>query len=373
MNSVINKYKIKYNYKKEIFPNFEIFLIRLYERSIAYTNEQNQIGNYTEQEKEENLNMVKNLVESIEDYVFAITTNKIIDINNIFNIVEQLKKINIITVLPKQERNQNSKSVNDMIFINPNISSSKTLNKKERIMLYTFYEITRQIHSSWKGKNNESIKQYILEDVLKNDEIKVNLKKAADEEQQTYYPNLSKSDVFKNNLNSIIDGINLLDEVASQELAEFLTYKLAKKPRPQEQERYYTTPKGRQLFSGEFYTSNFDSRGELATPAIIFSKAAKSIIPDISIIDSKVLQKLSLKTLNPLFLQDLKKEFKTNTSEETNLLKALTSLGRIKDASRAVKGNSRFADSLINSKRHLNHLYETTDTIINNRQRRSKK
>jgi hypothetical protein len=121
-------YSPTYNWPTRIIPNI---INDIYRRSYEH------IVDYFPNEIHE----LDNLIRDFEEYLYQCYRYNLINQHNEEYILEKLKTLNVITLLPHNERGFHGKYQNNCVFINPNLNNSRTLNSAARQRLFTFHEL----------------------------------------------------------------------------------------------------------------------------------------------------------------------------------------------------------------------------------------
>lgn len=261
---------------------------------------------------------IKNLVEYLH-YIYQ-KTPKAFD-NSINSIINNLKTI---SVLPNNMRGVYGMTdpESQIIYINPDLGSSKYLTGEERTRLYMAHELGHIINNEWLNKAMKYANQQIKEKRLTFEEAKL-----------------------------VYDGFSMLDEASTQDRAENFTYEFSKKQRP----TLFKTTNGR-LFAGETYRTNFDYYGELQEPAIMFARTLRGLGKEND--DTRVLEKLSERAMFPDFFDKILNEY-SRDGQMPNLIKEAQYMGLLKRASYANFG-MEYPKYLRESKGYLAKLKDLT-------------
>lgn len=230
----------------------------------------------------------------LEDYLyyyFRIYPKYFLDVFNALN-----KNVNKISVLEPAKRGLYGEYVSSfgIVYVNPELSRSKTLSKDERTRLYVCHELGHAVNHEWiKTLNN-----YIKDD---NPSVK----------------------------EFTLEGFSLIDEATTQNMAENIAYSYSSSNRPRQRINKSS------MYNGEVYRSNFDFYGELQEPATLFAKTLRGIGDQDN--DDVALDFLSLRALKKDFANSIFYEY-FRDGHESDLYYLMTYLGVIKKASYATFG-----------------------------------
>jgi len=322
-------YNLKYKYNKNDFPDMDVFLKNLYKRSCQYYLETNQ--DIPSIERRKDLESIYKFVNYTEDYIFGLVKLGFVNSANIDDVLTELKKIQSISVLPKNLRGLFGVTTPDYrIAINPNLNSSKYLTSEERTLLYIGHEVGHIIHKMWV----DDIDMYIKNLRSSNNSIGHLL------------ANFSLANQY-----CISEGVSLLDEATVQEAAEAVTYHISKKERPP-----FVEHKHPKIYNGESYSSNFDYYSELEEPAILFGRTLRGVgeINDYS--SQRIIKDLTKKSFSKDFITSIIDEYKVTPVLEEDFFYTMLCLGRIKDASYGLFGKGNFSDSTSLSQKYFSNL-----------------
>ena len=211
-----------------------------------------------------------------------------------------IDKLKFVTVFPSgNERGLFGEYVDieKTLYINPELSSSRTLTSDERTRLYICHELGHVQNSLW-------------------------MKRVA--------TIVSKLNVSYNK-QLLYDGFSLLDEATTQDRAENITYYYSHKIRP------YRSARRTQVFSGRTFESNFDYYGEMQVPAIRFARSLRGIGKINN--DESAMKKLDQRALKEDFADKIFDEYEKD-NRNNDLYFILEKLGKIKNAVYAVFGRA---------------------------------
>lgn len=319
-------YNLKHNFGgyNDSMTKYMEFLMRNSDNNFQHQLSIGEINNEVER------NSLKMCVQNLEEYLYYIyQKTPEAFYNSIKSIITNLK---VISVLPKNMRGIYGKTEpeNKVIYINPDLRSSKYLTGEERTRLYMAHELGHLINYDWKNKVIEYVNRQLREN------------KWTLEEAQLFY-----------------DGFALLDESTTQNRAENFTYEFSRKQR-----HGLCTTSDSRLFNGETYKTNFDYYGELQESAIMFARTLRGIgkVND----DTKVLDMLSERAMFPDFFDNILNEY-SRDGQMVNLIKEALYMGAIKKASYAKFGQDD-RKYLGESKVNLDRLKDLTSRMRNKRE-----
>lgn len=262
-------------------------------------------------------------ISNIEEYLFY---NK--DNSDFYSILTALEKINVISVLPQNDRGVYgyAEPSSNTILVNPNLSGSRTLTSKERTRLYVAHELGHYVNNEWM----KSVATFL--------DGKVRSGEMSQGEAELFY-----------------EGFSLLDEAITQNRAEDFAYAFAGKSRPPMRK----CAKDR-LFDGEEYQTNFDFYGELQTPAIMFGRTLRGIGKIGN--DKDTLVELCNRATNPNFATRIIEEY-TRDGQLQNLLPMVIGMGIIKKASYYMFGGDNDVRALNGSKTALDRFKHIANSL----------
>lgn len=269
------------------------YLRSVYIKSMDFYKNKYCKGNPTGTEKLD-LDTIENSIGYLEDYLYYYYRFYNDKFNYIFNTLK--KNVKKISVLDKKDRGIYGLFIPfvGIIYLNPELGPSDTLNKDERTRLYFCHELGHAVNHEW-------INSF------------------------SHHVNCSNNSVGEMTYN----GFNLIDEATAQNMAENIAYFYSNSRRPRK--KLYRGS----LFSGKTYKTNFDFYGNLQESATMFSKTLRGIgsIDD----DDEALNRLSVRALDKDFLKDVVYEYKRDGHME-DFYYLMSYLGIIKRASYATFG-----------------------------------
>lgn len=238
-------------------------------------------------------------IKYLEDFLYYYFEFYFDDFDRIF--YDLKNNIHIVSLLPVNERGIFGKVDidNKLFMLNPSLTRSDTLTSEERTRLYTFHELGHVVNARWMNSAISHVNS------LPDDRDTKQL---------------------------LLDGFSLVDEVATQERAEEMTYYFTGKQRPS----LYKTSR-RQLYNGEQYLTNFDYYGELEEPAFMFASTIRGIGNKTTM--ESIIKELSIRTLDDKFVDKLISEYERD-GHLNDLYTILEYMGIIFNASYALFGYS---------------------------------
>ena len=315
-------YDLKYDFK-QFNDVMSVYMDVLVQKSTAKF--QQQIRNGQVRNSEHDADALAGGIENLEEYLYYNFQKSPETFHHILN--STMNKVKTISVLPYEERGIYGRTEveNKMIFINPDLSSSRTLTGEERTRLYMAHELGHVINDGWMKKVLEYCNQ-----------------------------NLRLGRLTQEHAQLIYDGFSMLDEATTQDRAEDFVYEFSGKRRPKL--AYYRN--GR-LFDGQPYQSNFDYYGELQAPATMFARTLRGIGKEKN--DMRALSMLSDRAISPNFFNNILNEY-SRDGQMPSFIKEVQYMGLLKRASYANFGHS---DPLYlqNSSRYLQNLGSITSQM----------
>ena len=136
-------YNLKYDFK-QYNEVMSVYMDVLVEKSTAQF--QQQIRNGQVRNSEHDADALAGGIENIEEYLYYNFQKSPQTFNHILN--STMNKVKTISVLPEEERGIYGRTEveNQMIFINPDLRSSKNLTGEERTRLYMAHELGHVIN-----------------------------------------------------------------------------------------------------------------------------------------------------------------------------------------------------------------------------------
>lgn len=312
-------YKLSYDFKQynDILSTYMELIVKN-----SKINFQNQIVNSEIKDSVNDSNSLAASIQNLEEYLHYNFEKSPQNFNNVINAI--INNVRTISVLPTSNRGiyGETQENNKIIYINPELKSSKHLTAQERTKLYMAHELGHVINNEWMKKVIEYANSNLQNGNLTKDEA------------QLFY-----------------DGFSMLDEATTQNRAENFVYESSHKKRPNL--AYYTNAK---LYNNEPYKSNLDYYGELQEPATMFARTLRGIGKEND--DLKAFDALSQRATSPDFFNNILEEY-TKDRQISSLILESEYMGLIKRASYA---NFGYGDKyyLKNSKNYLDNLRKET-------------
>lgn len=330
------KYSTYYDWENDGYSEFALFLDKLCKKSLD-----NLVLDGVFNGK--NFLKIEELVRGIEHFMVGLIKTGYVNKGNIEVIMDTLMKVDCVKIT--QNNNYYGVICKDTIWINPEISKSKTLANDERTILFLAHEIAHMYHNSW----YLVIEKYLGKCLCIKDLSKIDPK-------------------VKRKFDIVLRGVTLLDEVISQDIAEAVAYCYSKKERP-----LMEVQKKENMFNGKGYLTNFDCYGELENVAVKF---LRTILPLKSgVTDEEALKMYSVFSFSSN-LASLIIECYEERNQSNLLIGMLTDMGMICDASYQAFGKNIIPLSGRLSSKYLddfNFLYCEASNAINYGDRRSVK
>lgn len=312
-------YNLKYDFKQ--YNEFMAdYMDVVKEKSIAQF--QQQIRNGQVRNSNHDADALAGVIVDLEEYLYYNFKKfpKTFD----YILSSTMNKVKTISVLPKEERGIYGRTEveKQMIFINPDMRSSKNLTREERTRLYMVHELGHVINDEWMKKVIEYCNQNIRQGRLTQEKAQL-----------------------------IYDGFSMLDEATTQDRAEKFVYEFSGKRRPQ-----LAYCRNGELFDGQSYQSNFDYYGELQEPATMFARTLRGIGKENN--DMIALSMLSNRALSPSFFNSILNEY-SRDGQIPSFIKEVQYMGLLKRASYANFGYEDYS-YVHNSNRYLQNLRSVT-------------
>ena len=265
------QYKFKYTiWDDKYFPGFKSKVNEIYTNSCNSASILN---------RKEELQTIENFFEAYEYYYIALIRSGIVDRNNFYNILERLKTLKKVKTVKKNNGAVFGLTLNGEIYINPTIPSNGNLSSKAVRQMIISHELGHIINSSW----TDSSKEFASE---------LSQKPAVRRILQKY--NATNKDYIKL-------GLDLVDEVIVQEMAEEVAYKIDEKKRPEK--KIYTD---KSYIGNKPYISNYTYYGEFQTIVTEFARNLSFLECNQRTPDEEVLRRLIKESFSSGFINKLK-------------------------------------------------------------------
>ena len=293
-------FNFRYNWQST-FPEIENYLSRLLYSSFSRNNGKN----------DDLIKKLPELIHYMEDFFAQAIKDGLITKENISTILGRLKneQSGLRAIMPLKEKGLFGKSVNDIVEVNLHMErhgNSPSLSENDLIRLYLYHEVGHKIlniHS-----NEVAIKNYL-------DTVDAILQEKGVVEPDT----LMKS--------VVPDGLLMIEECLTQELAERLTYEVLGKKRPATKLRNEIANIQGGLPEICQVPTNLDFYGLFQQPTIEFGKTLRGCHNRLST-DSDVLLNMISKAFYINFDEDLFKEYNNGDGNlYQDLFRTLRSMG----------------------------------------------
>lgn len=307
-------FNFKYNWRIN-FPEIEDYLSRLLYSSYSRNKDQNR----------DLIKKLPELIHYMEDFFAQSIKDGLITKVNISNILGRLKndQSGLRAIMPLPEKGLFGKSIRDTIEINLNMErhgNSPFLSEDDLIRLYLYHEVGHKIlniHS-----NEVAIDNYL-------DTVDAILQEKGIVEPDTFMKEV------------IPDGLLMIEECLTQELAERLTYEILGKKRPTIKPRNEIANIQGGVPEICQVPTNHDFYGIFQQPTIEFGKTLRGCHNRISTNEDVLLNMIS-KALYTNFDEDLFREYyKGDGSLYQDLFRTLRAMGLLLDQKYASFGQGK--------------------------------
>ena len=280
-------YSSLYDWSNEGYKGFSKFLQKLYKNSY----------------EKDNGKSINRFLNNIENYFYELIRMGFINTNNFNSILKRLKTIKKVEELPKELCSCYALVRGSNVSINPYIKGNYGLSTESFQFMIDAHEIGHIIIHGWEDKAKEFC--FSLRNISKLEEELNNI-------------GLENKHIFY--------GFQLLDEVATQEMAERVTYQNICRKRPKYSKRY-----DKRIFNFKEYVTNYCIYGEFQSFAEKFARELKFLnCSDDDSLD--VLLKLAKEIFNPDFINKIEYEMYNNPDKIYKLIMMLGIMGRVKEA-----------------------------------------
>lgn len=311
--NMLENYNLHYNFG--IWNNrIKTYLNKVLDRSTDYFAKQ-YVNGEIRNIKHEYVSMLE-YISDIEKYLFF---NK--NSSNFYNILKSIENINVISVLPQNQRGIYGQAIpqQNVILVNPDLPGNNHLTSRERTMMYVAHELGHYVNDEWM----KSVVSLLDGQVQSGQMIQ------------------SEAELFQ-------EGFSLLDEAITQNRAEDMAYAFARKRRPDVR----SCTRGR-LFNGDSYQTNYDFYGELQEPATMFGRTLRGIGKIRN--DKDALTELCNRATSPNFAKNIIEEY-ARDGQIQKLIPFVEHMGIIKKASYYMFGGDHDVWALNKSKRSLDRF-----------------
>lgn len=293
-------------WNKKYFDGFPEKMDALYEKSMNYYHNRLDEGVlYSLDDKEMDEEAIRAFFPSLEYYFVSLFELGLVTRHNFPTILEQIKSIRLFKVLPYRERNYYGLTTNREISIDSSMYGIFGFSKEEFRELIIAHELCHIINFHWIDERDAFCDKLYQVDSVKRLLNKMNL----------------------GNPRYLRAGFSLLDEVMAQEVAEEITYKLAKKKRPEKEIR-----NDKEIFNHQEYSTNFLLYGEMQEFGEKFARELSFLNVKDSDNGSQVVQKLARESFDKDFIKKFEMEFMNHPEKVEFLAVLLACMGRIKEA-----------------------------------------
>lgn len=293
-------------WNKKYFLGFPEIMDSLYEKSIDYYHKRLEEGIlYRQEDKDMDEEMIYTFFPSLEYYFASLFELGIINSHNFPTVLKQIESIRLVKALPYRERNYYGITSNKEISIDSSMYGIFGFSKGEFRELIVAHEMGHILNWHWKDEMDDFCGRLYQIDSVKRLLAKMDL----DSPKYLRY------------------GFALLDEVVAEEIAEEVTYKLAKRKRPVKEYR-----NDKEIFNHKPYLTNFLLYGEMQEFGEKFAKELSFLNIKDSDTDTQVIQKLARKSFDKDFIKNFEMELMNNPEKLEKLAVLLACMGRVKEA-----------------------------------------
>ena len=322
-------YRCRYTFWDEKnFPGFKQTLSDLYDRSINnYYKEKHDLRN-----QKRDIECLNKIFPLIEYYYVSLIKLGYVDKKNYFNVLNQLKGIECISIL--KSTSISGVTVGKKISINPNPISLRDLNSEESFKLTVFHELGHTITECW----NKDV-ELVTTKLFNNINIKNKLRKFG-----------------INSRNDLVNGFILLEDVLVQEVAEDVLYRSKDAARPGFY--YYDSD----TFPGIKYRSNYSLYTIFQELGLKFFRSFKFIDCFGKKTISSALNKCAIKGFYSNFIKNLDEEMSSDMNKMSDFALMLGCLGKVKNANYA-----EFGLGVSDNYSRNTYYYNLFQTLVNDR------
>lgn len=311
-------YKTFYDWTDSTYSGFANFLKYLYEVSYNYYEKNWQkLG-----DKEKYSLKLKEFVQNIEHYLHFLIRLGYVNKDNLYDVLRKIMSIKLIRLLGNDEKFYVGYTEDNVVSLNPNMSSNATLTKEERELLYSSHEFGHVVNSRW---SNDALA--VSKNLWNSNELRTQAQKYG-----------------FNSLKYFMHGIKLIDEVITEDVAENVAYAYAEKKRP-----CIKYVNNNLFFNGKSYLSNFDIYGDFQEIAVKFAQLLDFLKVTKNASYEEVLYKLSRESMHKDFLRrivlDIFRESAKNRDNNIDFYLMVCCLGLLKDAHYQLVNINDFSDS----------------------------
>ena len=305
-------YQIQYScWDPKNFPGFNDHLIQLEKSSKAFLNSKSIFPG-----KESRC--IDSFLHNMEYYYASLYKNHLITGKSQKLVLEQLKKLSLIKVLPPENSRIYALAYKDHISLNPNISPINRLSKEETDLLIHSHELTHMINKRWLPEAaqycNELYQDPIVKVILHNMGL---------------------------DISSLKNGFDLVDEVIAQESAERTVYLRKGTSRPPK-----TVRRDNAIFLCQPYVSNYNLYGEFQEIGTRFARTLDFLHCTKEDSDEEVLRKLTIVAFEGNLVDCIKRELAMHPEKMDSFVILLATMGKVKDSSYSIFGLSKNKGSI---------------------------
>lgn len=295
-------YSFEYKFwNQQAFPGFTQKINSLYNDSMSYASSLLEKRN------------VEECTQALERYYVALIKLGLIDKTNYNNVLSKLKTVSKIRTLKGDNSRIYGLTIDNDIYISPNIPSKKAFNSAEMKQLIISHELTHILNKSWV----DDIERF-SNSLMQHPNIK-NLLKTLKLDKKNY----------------VKMGLEMIDEIIAEETSEEVTYRLSGKSRPPK-----TRLNDKSYIGNRTYYSNLMFYGEFQDIVIKFVRQLSFLKCGEKTSDEEVIKSLIRKSFATSFLISLGEAITRDPSKLENYIIMLACMGKIKDGAYTVMGLS---------------------------------
>ncbi len=322
-------YQIQYSiWNEKDFPGFQKKLVDLEEVSKAYYRD-TAGGNLAE------AHSIDTFLHDFEYYYLALFKAHLITKENFRNVLDQIKKVVAVKVLPKDARKYFALTYQNQIYINPDLKPVRSLTPDDMHLMVHSHELGHVINNQWVDASfhyaNTLYQNPRVQGILRN-------------------MGLSSASYLK-------DGFCLLDEVVVQDVAERVTYLKKGQARPLMESR-----NDKAIFGLNSYRTNFNLYGEFQEIAVRFARTLSFLHCEAQDSDDEVLRKLDIAAFRGDFVARIERELEFHPDKIDSFVILLATMGKIKDSTYQIIGLSASKGSSVIVNSYLSPFEQITDS-----------
>lgn len=294
-------YKTVYNWSSVGYPGFSTFLENLYQKSY-YIDSESSINRF---------------LNHIENYFYELIRMGFVNINNFHFILNRLETIKKVDLLPKELHRHYALVKDNIVYLNPSIKGEHGLSSSSFSFMVDSHELGHIINHGW-----ETDALYFCDSMKRVKDVKEILRDLGLTTNHLFY------------------GFQLIDEVATQEVAERVTYQAICKNRPKIEKRT-----DKRIFNFKPYMTNYSIYGEFQTIVEEFARQLDFL--NCKNDDSlEVLKKLSIESFSPKFIKKIEDELYNNPDKIYPFIVMLGIMGKIKEVTYQLIENNKEKEEL---------------------------